>query len=371
MKNKLIVFVIDSLVGGGAEKTMLTLAHTMINEFSCRVHFILFDRIIDFEVDKEITLSFIKDPLLEKIPRMFSSIKYKLYAKRMETLLQAIEKQEGKAVNLILSNLLQSDRTLTHSLRDNIYFIIHNQQSRKHKLHLRPFLIAQRRKAVLKNRYKNKHIVGVSKGVLDDLLKSFGVRAKSSHVIYNPFEIETIKDKAREKVNDLPQEEYLLALSSFKKQKNIPRLLEAYATLSSSSPKLVIIGKGSERETEGIQSKIKDLNLEERVLLLGFRSNPYPYLAKAKLLVLSSDYEGLPTVLIESLICGTLPVSTNCPSGPSEILKGRLEPFLATLCAQDLGKKIELALKKTPQISEQDYLHFSSLNITKQYLDLT
>ena len=56
MKNKLIVFVIDSLVGGGAEKTMLTLAHTMINEFSCRVHFILFDRIIDFEVDKEITL---------------------------------------------------------------------------------------------------------------------------------------------------------------------------------------------------------------------------------------------------------------------------------------------------------------------------
>ena len=156
-----------------------------------------------------------------------------------------------------------------------------------------------------------------------------------------------------------------------KKQKNIPRLLEAYATLSSSSPKLVIIGKGSERETEGIQSKIKDLNLEERVLLLGFRSNPYPYLAKAKLLVLSSDYEGLPTVLIESLICGSLPVSTNCPSGPSEILKGRLEPFLATLCAQDLGKKIELALEKTPQISEQDYLHFSSLNITKQYLDLT
>ena len=92
--------------------------------------------------------------------------------------------------------------------------------------------------------------------------------------------------------------------------------------------RLLILGEGKEREP--LEELIQKLGLEKDVSLPGFVMNPYAYMARSSLFVLSSRWEGLPTVLIEALCCGTPVVSTDCPSGPREILKdgqyGQLVP---------------------------------------------
>jgi glycosyltransferase involved in cell wall biosynthesis len=96
--------------------------------------------------------------------------------------------------------------------------------------------------------------------------------------------------------------------------------------ISLPDPILLLLGEGS--LTQEYRKLAENLGVSERVHFLGYRVNPYPYFKRALALVVSSDYEGLPTGIIEALACGTPVVSTNCPSGPSEILQDALAEFL-------------------------------------------
>jgi len=82
----------------------------------------------------------------------------------------------------------------------------------------------------------------------------------------------------------------------------------------------MILGEGEERPK--LESLVRELRLEEDVSLPGFIDNPFKYMKRAAVFVLSSRWEGLPNVLIQALACGTPVVSTDCPSGPAEILEG-------------------------------------------------
>lgn len=114
---------------------------------------------------------------------------------------------------------------------------------------------------------------------------------------------------------------------------------------------------------------IKDRSLEDKVVILGFKKNPYPYIKNAKCLVLSSEREGLPTILIESLILGTPVVSTNCISGPSEILTGELSKYLAKVNdSNDLALKMKQIIKNNIIIKDEYIAKFSENNIIEQYL---
>jgi len=113
---------------------------------------------------------------------------------------------------------------------------------------------------------------------------------------------------------------------------------------------------------------IKQRDLEDRVEILGFQQNPYKYIKNAKLLVLSSDREGLPTVVIESLILGTPVVSTDCPTGPGEILTGDLAKWLVPVRDSDtLAKKINQALDSNIIIDKSHIEKFNLTNIQKEY----
>jgi glycosyltransferase involved in cell wall biosynthesis len=95
--------------------------------------------------------------------------------------------------------------------------------------------------------------------------------------------------------------------------------LEAYAhSQTSQTFKLLILGEGSERAS--LEQHIKRLGLEERVLMPGFMRNPYPYIANARCLALSSLHEGFPVILIEALGLGRPVISTDCETGPREII---------------------------------------------------
>ncbi len=142
--------------------------------------------------------------------------------------------------------------------------------------------------------------------------------------IYNSFEREYLKKKAAEKPsNAYINESYLLAVERLEEsQKDLTTLLKAFAILKKKhhiTEKLYLLGEGKS-QNQLMQLAI-NLGIEKDTVFLGFQPNPYPWIANCQILVHSSKFEGLPTVLIEGLLLGKLIVSTDCPTGPREILK--------------------------------------------------
>lgn len=146
--------------------------------------------------------------------------------------------------------------------------------------------------------------------------------------IYNPFDIEKIlelsEDNSEIEINkrDLLKERYIISVGRLDNySKDYYTLLKGFKLAKNLGieEKLYILGEGEERPL--IESWIKELNLQDEVVLLGRYRNPYPWIKNAKIFAHSSRFEGLPTVLIEALICGIPVISSDCPTGPSEILK--------------------------------------------------
>jgi glycosyltransferase involved in cell wall biosynthesis len=113
----------------------------------------------------------------------------------------------------------------------------------------------------------------------------------------------------------------VLGVGRLSAQKNFRLLIDAFALVRQDhDARLVILGEGIDRAT--LEAQVRQHGLQEAVSLPGFLDNPYGCMARAAVFALSSDFEGLPTVLIESLALGTPVVSTDCDSGPREILRG-------------------------------------------------
>ncbi len=169
-------------------------------------------------------------------------------------------------------------------------------------------------------------IAAVSAGVADDLASELGIGRGRIDVIYNPVITDTLFKLAAEPaphpwlVSD-PRAPTILAVNRLMVQKDYPTMLRAFALLRSRrAVRLIILGEGEERAS--LERLARDLGVADDLSLPGFVPNPFAYMARADLFVLSSQWEGLPTVLIEAMACGSPVVSTDCPSGPREILLG-------------------------------------------------
>lgn len=182
---------------------------------------------------------------------------------------------------------------------------------------------AQRRAARYRELYGSRQLVAVSQGVADDMRTHFGVDPNRIQVIANPFDFAAICTLAAEPCPARPREAYILHVGRFAVQKRHDLLLAAFA-LADLPHKLVLLTPPDAK----LAALIMQQGLERRVVIADFQANPYPWMAGAEMLVLCSDHEGLPNVLIEALACGTRVVSTDCPSGPREILGGELAQWL-------------------------------------------
>lgn len=154
-------------------------------------------------------------------------------------------------------------------------------------------------------------VITVSKKIAFNLDKYLGI--KNTKVIYNPYTISTIINQ--EEINDNID---FITVGTLYDVKNHKLLIESFANISDKSKNLYILGDGPLKSD--LEILIKELKLENRVFLLGFQSNPYKYMKKAKVFVLSSNNEGLPNVLIEALALNCAIISTDCVSGPREII---------------------------------------------------
>ena len=166
-------------------------------------------------------------------------------------------------------------------------------------------------------------IVAVSNGVADDLARVAQIARENIQVIYNPIVTPDLRKKMLAPLDDPwfepGQPPVLLGAGRLIPQKDFQTLIQAFARVRQTrSVRLVILGEGQERAA--LERLVRHLSLERDVRLSGFVPNPYPYMARASLFVLSSRWEGLPGALIEALFCGVPVVATDCPSGPREIL---------------------------------------------------
>lgn len=168
-------------------------------------------------------------------------------------------------------------------------------------------------------------IVAVSRGAADDLVHAVGLAPDRIRVVHNPIVTPELRDMAVAPVEhpwlEPGGEPVVLAVGRLTPQKDFGALIRAIALVRRRRPvRLLILGEGPERV--GLEALVADLGLEEVVDLPGWIANPYPYMVRSAAFVLSSRWEGLPSVLIEALFCGVPIVATDCPSGPLEILDG-------------------------------------------------
>jgi glycosyltransferase involved in cell wall biosynthesis len=163
-------------------------------------------------------------------------------------------------------------------------------------------------------------LVAVSAGVADDLSAFIGLPRERITVIHNPLLLPGALPAPEIAAPRWPADtKRILAVGALKEEKNYPLLLRALAQVREHIPvSLLILGDGPLRGE--LERQIADMGLGNAVVLAGFDTDPWPYYVAADLFVLSSDCEGLPTVLIEALHAGLPIVSTDCPNGPSEIL---------------------------------------------------
>ena len=191
-------------------------------------------------------------------------------------------------------------------------------------------------------------IVAVSEGVADDLARVAGLDRGRIAVLPNPLRLDEVEAGAQKPVPhpwladaSVP---VCLGVGRLAPQKDFDTLLAAFALLRAERPaRLLVLGEG--RQREGLERRARELGIATDVELVGYVENPFAWLARADLFILSSSYEGLPGALIQALACGCPVVSTDCPSGPREILRdGALGPLVPVGDAPALARAMAARL---------------------------
>ncbi len=356
---KRVGLIITNLAGSGAEKIVLQMAR-MFKSKDIDVHIFLLENVIRYDNINDLNIHLLSGKRdIYKALKIFGD---KLLASKLKKIVEEIA-SDGIKFDLFLSNSPSADRVMYVAQFPNTKYVIHNSYAFEIKefREMGKVRRAEKKYQLYRRIYKGGDLITVSEGAKNDL-KLLNIDYRSCQTIYNPFDFKEIRQLGSKEV-DLPEQPYLLSASAFRFVKRHDILLEAYAKLKDPPPLKLLCPSNPD-----LVKLIKKFGLEEKVEIIGFKTNPYPYIKNARILLLSSEREGLPTVLIEALILGTPVVSTDCVSGPSEILTGKLSKYLAKVNdSDDLSNKIALALKQYPEISDKYLDKFNQEVIYKHY----
>jgi len=217
-------------------------------------------------------------------------------------------------------------------------------------------------------------IIVPSLGIKNDLTSHFGAKDSKVKVIPNGIDLEWVRGLSKDEIYMKKDCSWIVTSVRLDTvQKDFLTLLKAFRIVRNSRMvKLLIIGDGPHKEK--ILSWIKEMSLNEDVLLLGFQNNPFQYISKSEVFVLSSFFEGFGNVIVEAMALGVPVISTDCPSGPEEIIEHGINGFLVPvgdynrmaeyilniLNDNELWNKISLAGLKRAE-------DFSALKMAKNY----
>jgi len=349
------ILLFNMTLSGGAGKYIVTLADALRQE-GVEVHIIIYKDAVDYEIPEEVGFHM----LLE-------GKRWKERKSVERALRQKLD--ELAPFDLILSNSTPSNKLLSRLNLPNACHVVHSAETKSYS---GPLASLKRwwRDRTYRQLYSGKRLITVSKGLKRAILEDLKARPLSVETIYNPFDFDEIRRKSEEPVDTIPEEKYIINVARFSLvQKRQDLLLKAYKK-ADIPHKLVLLGQG---EDEGkIRRLVEELGLRGKVILPGFSDNPYAWIRRSELFVLSSDFEGFPRSLVEAAVLEVPIVSTDCPTGPDELLTGEWARYLALPSdADDLAEKIDAALHSPyPRIDTAALSHFSHRKIAQRLLRL-
>ena len=344
-KNNSIGFLLGSLNGAGAEKTILTLAKNLILK-GANVDLLLLSDHADYTAPEGINTILVtgKSKRLQRksLSKITRAKKYDLFVTSRAEFYNSIE-ANSRYCSVHITPTAWLDKDISGLKKFSKIF-------------------------KLKNKFKNKKLIALSEGIKSDLVNNLACRPEDVTIINNPFEINVIR-QAAEQLGELPKDDYIVYVASFIKRKRHHDLIRAFASIKDKNIQLLFLGKGPE---EGNLKKLAEgLGVLDRLIFWGWDENPYRLVKNAKLSILASEAEGLPRVLVESLSLQTPIISTDCPSGPNEVLIDELADFLVPVGdVAAMTQAIDEALQQYPIIAENFTRRFDASFIADKYLEL-
>lgn len=335
MNRRKIALVVDSMYGGGAEKVALTLRRAL-EAGGHDAHVIVLDSTGHYDASAERQLHF-----LGSSPKNATGGRaYERQAQELRELFLAFERADGRPFDVVVANLIHSQHVVARSGVTNAWYCVHASIEATLRQTLRRNPLQYWRQRRQQRVLDGKRVITVSRGLEQELRTSSWLRPASVQTIYNPFEFDSLRRLATATGEPLPDTPYLLHVGRAANQKRLDVLFEALRVTDNGLP-LVMLTNHPEKVTRLAHKH----GVAARVRAVAFRQNPYPWMAGAKLVVLSSDFEGFPLVLVEALALGTPVVSTDCPHGPAEILTGPLARWLVPVGdSAALAQRIDAAL---------------------------
>jgi glycosyltransferase involved in cell wall biosynthesis len=311
--------LINSFFSGGAEKQAALLISKL--EFK---NVLTLEHQIDFTVKIENTIPLSNHN--QKTSSIYKTLFLPLYSKKLSHYIQSSDTVISFMERANFTNILAKRKTKHRVI------IAERTQPSKEFSGIKALLI----KPLIKILYpKADIIIANSKGVKNDLIENFQIPEEKIKIIHNGYNIEAILKKSKE---DLTEDEnkvfdhpVIINIGRLSPQKGQKHLIRIFSALTEKDLKLVFIGEGEQKEELiqlAAQNNLRVFDIKNKtgmtadydVYFLGFKENTHKYVARAKLLISTSIWEGLPNVLLEALICGTPIISSDCASGPREIL---------------------------------------------------
>lgn len=302
---KKILLIAPHLSNGGAEKVLSELSHKLNEHYL--VYIMLFSRNLSYSYSGTLIV------MDENISSSASLLKKLLFLNRIKRI-NKIETTISFLTQGNILNILSTGKKII-TIHTNLSELYKRKSSFSR---IKNYLIIRFLYGL------SKKIVVVSNGIKDDLINNFRIRESKLNVIYNGFDFGTMKKKSKEDISDLHQKIFekptIINIGRLTNSKGQWNLLKVFKKLHGTHDwNLIILGEGK------YQKKFKEYiefnNLSSSVFLLGYIKNPYPYIRKSEIMILSSKYEGLSNVLIEGIALSTAVITTNCKSGPLEIIK--------------------------------------------------
>lgn len=312
IRPRLLIFI-NTLQSGGAERVVSLLLQHLKDDFE--IHLALYTNMVDYVIPPEVKVLDLKQPLNEngilrllKMP--YQSYKVYRYCKKNNIRISVAFLYRPCYINAMMKSfwgykgkVIMCERTHQTTMQQS--------QSKIYRMFSK-FMVRfsyKRADLVLANSY----------AMQTDLIENFKIKTPV-RVIYNPIDLTFIKTHIDEEPGMVFDKNifYFVNVGGFRKEKNHLLLLQAFFILKNLPCKLLIVGGGVMEEE--LKQKVSDLGMNDRVMFCGFDTNPFKYVSRSDCFVLSSDVEGFPNVLIEALACGKPVISTDCSSGPRELL---------------------------------------------------